>query len=99
MKVVVTQAAFDDLLRIGAYIRRHNPARARTFIDEIEDRCLRLGATPFAFPLMPNHEHSGIRRRPYGDYLIFYRVGEEAVEILHALHGARDIEAILFPEE
>ena len=53
---------------------------------------------PRAFPLLPNWEEQGIRRRPFGDYLIFYRINKDQVEILHILHGARDYEAILFPE-
>jgi plasmid stabilization system protein ParE len=35
---------------------------------------------------------------PMEIYLIFYRVSDEGVEILHVLHGARDYEAILFPD-
>ena len=38
-----------------------------------------------------------IRRRPAGDYLIFYRIEDDQIEVLHVLHGARDYEAILFP--
>lgn len=41
----------------------------------------------------------GVRRRPHGNYLIFYRVTPESVEVLHILHGARDYEAVLFPDE
>ena len=36
---------------------------------------------------------------PFRDYLIFYRVTAEAVEILRVLHGARDIDRLLFPED
>lgn len=40
-----------------------------------------------------------LRRRVYGNYLIFYDLRPEAVEILHVLHGARDYAAIVFPGE
>jgi toxin ParE1/3/4 len=50
------------------------------------------------YPLVSRYEHLGIRRRPFGNYLIFYRVGAEAIEVVHVLHGARDYEALLFPE-
>jgi plasmid stabilization system protein ParE len=53
----------------------------------------------FAFPLLAGRSDSGIRRRVYGRYLIFYRVEEDTVQILHVLHGAMDYEAILFPED
>jgi plasmid stabilization system protein ParE len=39
-----------------------------------------------------------MRRRAYGTYLIFYRIAEDRIEVLHILHGARDFEPILFPE-
>jgi hypothetical protein len=54
---------------------------------------------PRAYPLVPRHENKGVRRVPHGDHLIFYRIGVDTVEILHVIHGARDYEAILFPDE
>lgn len=53
---------------------------------------------PERCPLIPRHQSSGIRRRVYGSYLIFFRVSSDAIEILHILHGAMDYEQILFPE-
>lgn len=99
MKVVLTDAAVADLIRIGWFIREDNPARAVTFVAELEERCRNLETAPHAYPLLPSHESAGIRRRPYRDYLIFYRVNEAGgvIEILHVLHGARDYEEVLFP--
>jgi toxin ParE1/3/4 len=57
-----------------------------------------LGDVPLAFPLVPRHVESGIRRRPFGRYLIFYRVMPDRVAIVHILHGAQDYELLLFPE-
>ncbi|WP_349368234.1 type II toxin-antitoxin system RelE/ParE family toxin [Salinarimonas sp.] len=53
---------------------------------------------PYRFSLVPRYERSGVRRRVVGDYLVFYRAREDAVEIVHVLHGATDYAAILFPE-
>lgn len=99
MKVIVTEAAFADLLQIGRAIKDDNPARAETFVAELHDRGQRLAAMPRAFPLLPNWEDRGIRRRTHGNYLIFYRVNGDVVEVLLILHGARDYEAVLFPDE
>ena len=93
--VVFTQAAYAGLRDIAMAIRRDNPARAETFVAELHDRCLRLEHLPMAYPLVPGWEQHGIRRRPFGAYLIFYRIHFEQVEILHILHGARDYEEIL----
>ncbi|MGA4551078.1 type II toxin-antitoxin system RelE/ParE family toxin [Methylorubrum aminovorans] len=97
MNVVLTEAAVGDLVRIGRFIGQDNPARAASFVAELEKRCQNLGFMPQAFPLLPGRETSGIRRRPYGDYLIFYRLQAERTEVLRVLNGAQDYEAILFP--
>lgn len=99
MRVVLTDVAYTDLLRIGAAIRVDNPRRAATFVAELYECCQSLSSMPRAFPLLPDWTDRGVRRRPYGNYLIFYRINGELIEILHVLHGARDYEAILFPDE
>jgi toxin ParE1/3/4 len=40
----------------------------------------------------------GVRRLVHGNYLMFYRITEEQVEVVHVLNGARDYEPLLFPE-
>ena len=101
MRVVLTEQAIGNLLHIARYIRQDNPARAKTFVAELEGRCARLATTPYAYPLIPGREQSGIRRRPHRDYLIFYRVRPETdlIEVLYIINGAQDYEAILFPED
>jgi addiction module RelE/StbE family toxin len=99
MKLVITDEAKADLRQISEWIAEDNPARALSFVDELEDRCARLLEMPRAYPLVPRHENSGVRRVPHGDYLIFYRVTADTVDILHVLNGARDYEPILFPDE
>jgi toxin ParE1/3/4 len=39
------------------------------------------------------------RMRGFESWLVFYRVTEEAVEIVRVLHGARDLEAAFESEE
>jgi toxin ParE1/3/4 len=99
LNVVLTEAALADLVGIGRFIALDSPARADSFLAELEDRCHRLGAMPLAFPLLPGREATGIRRRPYQNYLIFYRIVDQTVEILHVVQGARDYDAILFPDD
>jgi len=81
--VIVTDEAQTDLLRIGEYIALDNPRRSVTFVQELLGRCRALADMPRAYPLVPRYEHTGVRRRPYGDYLIFYRVGPDIVDMLH----------------
>jgi len=99
MIVVITAEAEADLEAIGDWISARNPTRAVSFVRELRLRCTRLVDAPRGFILVPGHEDEGIRRRPYGNYLIFYRIKGSTIEVLHVLHGARDYEAILFPDD
>lgn len=80
----------SDLEAIGDHIALDNPERAITFVQELRDKCLGLSALPRAFPLVPQYEALGIRKRTHGNYLIFYRVDEDQISVLHILNGAMD---------
>jgi len=98
VEVFLTDAAVTDLESIADWIAADNPARALAFIGLLRERCLQLGDMPLAFPIVTRYVRWEVRRRPVGDYLIFYRVHRAHLEILHVLHGARDYESILFPD-
>jgi len=98
MKVVFSGQAKAELREIGLYIARDNKPRAVSFVRELRAKAKQIGNAPRACPLLPGHEHRGIRRRPYGNYLIFYRIEDNRIAILHILHAARDYERLLFPE-
>jgi toxin ParE1/3/4 len=99
MIVVITHEAEADLEQIGDHIAADNSRRAVTFVQELREKCAALAHAPCAYPLVARHEHAGVRRRPYGSYLIFYRIGVGIIEVVHVLHGAQDYETILFPEQ
>ena len=99
MKVVLTREARGDLKDIGDHIAQSNPVRARGFVSELMESIRGLSTMGDRFPLMLRYEGRGIRRRVHGNYLIFYRVEPDLISVLHVLHGARDYEALLFPED
>jgi plasmid stabilization system protein ParE len=98
MIVVIADEAEADLERIGDVIANASPARAISFVSELRQCCEGLSDMPERFRLVPRYERGGIRRRVHGNYLIFYRVGIETIDVLHVLHGAMDYERLLFPE-
>jgi plasmid stabilization system protein ParE len=99
MKVVITADALNDLEEIGDHIGRDNPERARSFVAELIAKAQGLAEMPERFPLVPRYDGLGIRRRSHGAYLIFYRVEEARVTVIHILHGAGHYETLLFPED
>jgi toxin ParE1/3/4 len=96
MRVVVTAAAKADLLAIRRFIEAHNPERAVSFTEEPLDRCEALADNPRAYALVARYELFGIRRCVHENYLIFYRLQQEVIEVIHILQGARDMEHLLF---
>ncbi len=83
--------ATTDLAEIGVYIAKDNPARARSFVDELESRCAGLTEYPEAGRARPELAPD-LRSKPHGDYLIFYTPGAHAVRVERILHGSRDVE-------
>ncbi|HEY4167902.1 MAG TPA: type II toxin-antitoxin system RelE/ParE family toxin [Reyranella sp.] len=99
MKVVFSRNADRDLEGIGDWIAEDNPERAVSFVIELREACRTIGASPRGHPLVDGSRDATLRRKVYGNYLIFHDVGPNAVEILHILHGARDYAQIIFPGE
>jgi toxin ParE1/3/4 len=97
--VVVTAEAESDLEQTATYIARESVETALNFVQELREKCESLADAPRGYPLVPRHEHLGIRRRPFANYLIFYRINSDVIEVVHILHGARDYEPLLFPEK
>ena len=90
MKVFITPAAEKDIGDIGNWINEENPRRAMTFMIELRGACDTIGDAPKGSIVVQRYVGHDIRRKPYRDYLIFYRIKNGAVEILHVVHGARD---------
>jgi toxin ParE1/3/4 len=99
VRVVFSRNAEDDLEEIADWIARDNPDRARSFVLELIKACRAIGRRPRSYPLVDRSRDPSLRRLVYGNYLVFYDVGPVAVEILHVLHGARDYESLVFPND
>ncbi|RUM02632.1 type II toxin-antitoxin system RelE/ParE family toxin [Rhizobium chutanense] len=95
MKVVFSRAARADLLAIGRHILEQNPARALSFMEELHSACVGIADMPHAFVKLRLPRLTGVRRRLFGNYLIFYRIEDSTVRVLRILHGARDYARIL----
>jgi toxin ParE1/3/4 len=97
-RVVFSPQAKRDLQSIADYIAIDNAARAVTFIEEIEERCQKLGDFPLSarqFPELGTNAHI----LPHGNYVILYRDLEAEVSIERVVHGARDILALISDPE
>lgn len=88
MKLLISEHARADLLNIGSYIADDNPARAATFIDELQDVFALLATLPRMATRVPGS--SNLRYHPYGEYVITYAHDAESVTIARVIHSAAD---------
>ncbi|ANH69984.1 type II toxin-antitoxin system RelE/ParE family toxin [Mitsuaria sp. 7] len=96
MIVRLLREAKADLQSIGDYIARNNPARAESFLAELEAKVESLAtmAESFPFARLPNNPDA--RRRVHGRYGIYYIVDLKAarVDVFRIIHTSRDITRI-----
>jgi len=102
--LVVAPQAESDLDGLAEYLGRDDRRLAARFLAAADTTFLDLAATPGLGRLREfrNDRLQDLRSwriRGFENWLVFYRVTEEAVEILRVLHGARDLEALFEAEE
>lgn len=90
MKVEFSNESDQDLESIGDWIAQENPDRAYSFVRELRVDCLSLSDFPERYAIYKSSDIGSIRRKPHGNYLIFYVVGQHTVSISRILHGAQD---------
>jgi plasmid stabilization system protein ParE len=95
MRVRIAAAALRDLGAIETHVSLDSPRAARRLVAKLFDRCETLARNPNRYPKAGS---AGLRKRPEGAYLIFYRVTSE-VEIVRILHAARDWTHLLADED
>jgi toxin ParE1/3/4 len=97
VKVRFSDEALRDLESIGDYISKDSAARAVEFVLTLREKALAIGDMPCAYPIVQRYTRRQLRRRAFRDYLIYYRVEKGVVQIVHVVHGARDIGALFDP--
>ncbi|OGT07828.1 MAG: plasmid stabilization protein [Gallionellales bacterium RIFCSPHIGHO2_02_FULL_57_16] len=91
MHIELSTAALRDLESIGDYIAQDNPQRAKSFMGELRDQCVKIAKSPQAYRLR-SELGDGIRSCTYGNYVIFFREDQIMLRVLRILHGSMDIE-------
>jgi toxin ParE1/3/4 len=89
-KVYFTQAARDDLIDIWVHIAADDPAAADRILDRLDEAANHLSRNPQMGPAR-NDIRPELRYLVCGSYLLLYRIVEEGVEVVRAVHGRRDL--------
>lgn len=100
-KLTIRNRATQDLRQQANYILSNGSVgAAENFLKLAEATFAQILAVPrigksLDFVLNQMGEVRQWRIKNFRDYLVFYRVQDEQIEILRVLHGSRDLENIL----
>lgn len=90
---------WEDLSSAASYIAHdlHNPSAARKLVDDVERGILAHVDNP---TMAPTYHSTRNRPHPYhyfkvGNYLVFYVVLDDTVEVRRILYRARDLDSLI----
>lgn len=93
-RVRISEQAETDLDDIWLHIASDNPVNADRFLDRLVSAITTtLAVAPLAGRARDEFE-AGLRSFAFENYVAFYCVRKETVEIVRIIHGARDLGAI-----
>jgi toxin ParE1/3/4 len=101
-KYFLSSEALDDLDAIWGHIAEDNPEAADRVVDSAYRACANLAVHPQLGPLrrFPDNDPPDVRffvLMDFPNYMIFYRIVPDGVEIVRVLHGAQDIDELFGP--
>jgi toxin ParE1/3/4 len=85
--------AREDLLQLWLGIAHDNPEAADRLIARIKRVADQLADFPQLGRLRPELA-AALRSFAVGNYVVFYRVVSDGIEIVRVLHGARDLPSL-----
>jgi toxin ParE1/3/4 len=91
MRVVVSEKANSDLLRLFLYLAPRNPDAADSIIERIDQRFEQLSRFPFIGRPRPSLA-PGLRSLVVENYLILYTVDEDQIVIVRVIDSRMDID-------
>ena len=91
--VLVSNAASDDLIAAWSFIAGDNIDAADQFLDRVASIGRKLAQWPGLGKARPELRRD-LRSFPADNYLVYYRVRTDVIEIVRVLHGRRDVDAI-----
>jgi len=90
----LTQPAEEDVLGIWLYIAKENLVAADRLVDRLTETFQLLADSPEIGERMERYR-AGLRSWSLENYVVYYHVTPEGIEVYRVLHGARDHRQLL----
>lgn len=97
LTLIKAPQAEDDLIDIWLYIAEDQPVNADRFLDRLNDAAHLIAKTPGIGVNRPNLAKD-LKSFPVGNYILYYRVQSEVLELVRVLSASRDIGSHHFNE-
>jgi len=98
MKLRISGQAKEDLIDLWEYIAAHDELAADRYADHVFERASELLIHPELGRPRPEL-HPGVHSLLCRNHLIFYRVGQNVIEVLRILHGSMDLPSQTYEPE
>jgi toxin ParE1/3/4 len=93
MRVIYSAAAQEDLVEIGGYIALDSERQAESFVASLQTKASQIAKAPRIYRARDDLS-PGLRSAAFGSYLLLFREVSAGIEILHIVHGARDLKRL-----
>ncbi len=90
---IISQPAIKDLENIVDYFSSRNINAGEKFISQFEKKCQYLAQFPNMGRSYDDLKPS-LRGLNLGDYIIFYRIIDDGIEIVRVVSGYRDLDSL-----
>ncbi len=88
--ITLSEAAYQDLEDIEAYVAQSSPKMARNFINQVFNKLDLLRDFPRIGRKVPEFDADDIRELILGKYRIVYRIQtEDKITVARVIHGSR----------
>ncbi len=91
LTLIKSSIAEEDLIDIWLYIEEDQPVNADRFLDKLNDAAMLLAESPEMGVDRPSLG-KGLKSFPVGNYILYYRVKHNELELVRVLSATRDIE-------
>jgi len=88
--LILSRQAEADLDDIWLYIAEDNLENANRYLNKLHDKALMLSENPEIGVLRPELAE-GLRTFPVDNYILYYLLQKDCVELVRVFHGSRDI--------
>ncbi|WP_112309341.1 type II toxin-antitoxin system RelE/ParE family toxin [Pseudogemmobacter bohemicus] len=89
-RVFFARAAREDLIAIWTHIAADDPAAADRVLDRLDEAASHLAQNPQMGPARDDIR-PGLSYLVSGSYLLLYRITDDGIKIVRAVHGRRDL--------